>query len=221
STDNGLFRNYKNEKATIPAFLDDYSFTIRAFISLYQVTFDEKWLVESLLLTEYAITHFNDPISGMFYYTSDTEPALIARKMEISDNVIPSSNSEMAKNLFILGHYLYKDDYIDMARKMQENVRHHAQNGGIYYANWDILLCWLAREPHEVAILGKKSEAKRKEFEMHYLPDVFLSGGETEGNLPSLKGKLIEGETTIYVCRDNTCQRPVNEVNEAIKQICK
>ncbi|HEY6913552.1 MAG TPA: thioredoxin domain-containing protein [Paludibacter sp.] len=219
AADNGLFRNYKNEKATIPAFMDDYAFTIRAFISLYQVTFDEKWLNESLILAEYAIAHFYDSINGMFYYTSDTEPVLIARKMEISDNVIPSSNSEMAKNLFILGHYFYKDEYIDMARKMQENVRHHAQNGGIYYANWDILLCWLAREPHEVTILGKKSEAKRKEFEMHYLPDVFLSGGEAEGNIPALKDKLIEGETTIYVCRNNTCQRPVNDVNEALKQI--
>jgi len=221
SADNGLFRNYKLEKASIPAFLDDYAFTIRAFISLYQVTFDEKWLNEAQQLTDYAIAHFYDPTSGMFYYTSDTEPELIARKMEISDNVIPSSNSEMAKNLFILGHYFYKDDYIEMARKMQENVRHHALNGGIYYANWDILLCWFARNPHEVTILGKKSEAKRKEFEVHYLPDVFLSGGEKEGDLPVLQGKLIEGETTIYVCQNNTCQRPVNEVNEAIKQICK
>lgn len=218
---NGLFRNYKNEKASIPAFLDDYAFTIRAFISLYQVTFDERWLYESLSLTEYAITHFYDSISGMFYYTSDNEPELIARKMEISDNVIPSSNSEMAKNLFILGRYFYKDDFIDMARKMQENIRHHALNGGIYYANWDILLCWLAREPHDVSILGKKYELKRKEFEMHYLPDVFLSGAETEGSLPILKDKFIEGGTTIYVCRNNTCQRPVNEVNEALRQILK
>jgi uncharacterized protein len=220
SADNGLFRNYKKGDASIPAFLDDYAFTIQAFISLYQVTFDENWLNEALQLTEYAIAHFYDPINGMFYYTSDTEPALIARKMEISDNVIPSSNSEMAKNLFVLGHYFYNEDYIDMSRKMLNNVRQHAQNGGIYYANWDILLSWFSRQPHEVAILGKKAEAKRKEFGMHYLPDVFLSGGEKEGNLPVLKDKLREGETTIYVCRNNTCQRPVYEVNEALKQIC-
>jgi uncharacterized protein len=219
AADGGLLRNYKNGKATIPAFLDDYAFTIQAFISLYQVTFDEQWLQEALQLTEYANAHFYDSASGMFYYTSDTGPSLIARKMEISDNVIPSSNSEMGKNLFILGLYFYNEDYINMARKMLNNTRQHAKQGGIYYANWDILMGWFARQPYEVAIVGKDAEARRKEFEVHYLPHVFLSGGEREGHLPGLEGKWREGETTIYVCRNNTCQRPVTEVEEALKQL--
>ena len=219
SDDNSLYRNYKNGKASIPGFLDDYAFSIQAFISLYQVTFDEKWLQEAQQLTEYVLTHFYDSDSGMFYYTSDTEPSLIARKMEISDNVIPSSNSEMSKNLFILGHYFYKEDYIEMAWKMLNNIRQHAKNGGIYYANWDILMSWFARQPYEVAIVGKDYETKRKEFEVHYLPHVFLSGGHQEGTLPLLEGKLRENDTTIYVCRNNACQLPVNEVNDALKMV--
>ena len=39
SADNRLNRNYKNGKATINAFLDDYAFTIDAFIALYQATY--------------------------------------------------------------------------------------------------------------------------------------------------------------------------------------
>jgi len=142
SEDSGLYRSYKDGKASIHGFLDDYAFTIQAFISLYQATFNEKWLDEAQQLTHYVLDHFYDPDSGMFFYTSDLDPSLIARKMEISDNVISSSNSEMAKNLFILGRYFYDEEYVLTARKMLNNVKSHAINGEIYYANWDILLAW-------------------------------------------------------------------------------
>jgi uncharacterized protein YyaL (SSP411 family) len=211
AADNRLNRNYKNGKATINGFLDDYSFTIEAFIAIYQATFDEKWLAEALQLTVYCLAHFQDEISGMFYYTSDTDAALIARKMELSDNVIPSSNSTMAKNLYVLGHYYYNYNYIEMAKKMLANVQKSTLTGGAYFANWDILMAWLASEPYEVAIVGEHCEAKRKEFELQYSPNVFLSGGKTEGTLELLKGKLVAGETTVYVCQNKVCRRTLKE----------
>jgi len=219
SDDNSLYRNYKNGKASIPGFLDDYAFSIQAFISLYQVTFDEKWLLEAQQLTEYVLTHFYDSDSGMFYYTSDTEPSLIARKMEISDNVIPSSNSEMGKNLFILGHCFYNDQYINMSAKMLNNVRQHALQGGIYYANWDILMSWFASAPYEVSVVGKNSDLVRKELSAHYLPNVILSGTKSESNLPVLEGKWSADETLIYVCRNHVCQSPVSDLGAALKMI--
>ncbi|MCK5468660.1 MAG: thioredoxin domain-containing protein, partial [Cyclobacteriaceae bacterium] len=186
--DNRLYRNYKDGEASINAFLDDYAFTIAAFISLYQSTFDEKWLEDAKLLADYTITHFYDNTSGMFYYTSDIDPKLIARKMEVSDNVIPASNSEMAKNLYVLGTYFYNDDYINMSKKMLNNVKQNTFEGGAYYANWDILMSWFASPPYEVAILGNDFEAVRKEFNKNYLPNVFLSGGKNEGKLSLLEG---------------------------------
>ena len=219
SSDNRLYRNYKNGKASINAFLDDYAFTIEAFISLYQATFDEKWLKEAQALTEYAIAHFYDENKGMFYYTSDIDPALIARKMDVSDNVIPSANSVMAKNLFVLGQYFYKDDYIEESKKMLNNVKRNTLKAGVYYANWDILMAWFVIKPYEIAIVGEAFEAKRKEFDKYYLPNVFFSGGKDEGSLSLLDSKLIEGQTTIYVCQDKTCKQPTTEVKEALEQI--
>lgn len=219
SDDHSLFRNFKKGKASIPAFLDDYAGTIQAFIALYQATFDEDWLDQAHYLAEYTLAHFYDSTKGMFYYTSDQDPSLIARKMEISDNVIPSSNSEMAKNLFVLGHYFYKDEYVEIARKMLNNIKQHTTNGGIYYANWNILMAWFAVDPYEIALVGNDYEAKRKEFDTHYLPHVFFSGGKDEGRLSLLEGKLKEGETTLYVCQKQACKRPVNEVKDALKQI--
>ncbi|MCK4855324.1 MAG: thioredoxin domain-containing protein, partial [Bacteroidales bacterium] len=95
-----MTRNYKNGKSSIPAFLDDYAFTISAFIEIYRSTFDESWLKKAEALTDYTLEHFLDEQTGMFFYTHDKHSNLIVRKKDISDNVIPSSNSEMAKNLF-------------------------------------------------------------------------------------------------------------------------
>jgi hypothetical protein len=217
--DNRLQRNYKNGKASINAFLDDYAFTIAAFISLYQATFDEKCLTEARDLLDYTLVHFYNKTSGMFYYTSDLDPALIARKMELMDNVIPASNSEMAKNLFILGKYFYNDDYILKSKKMLNNVKQNALKSGSYFANWNVLMAWFASDPYEIAMVGKDFEVKRKELDQHYLPNVFLSGGKNEGILSLLKNKMIKGQTTIYVCRNKACKLPAIEIEEALKQI--
>ncbi|MCL4165997.1 UNVERIFIED_CONTAM: hypothetical protein GTU68_048034, partial [Idotea baltica] len=64
-----LDRNYKNGKTSINGFLDDYAFTIDAFIQMYQVTFDERWLDKAKSLTDYVIVHFSDQESSYFFYT--------------------------------------------------------------------------------------------------------------------------------------------------------
>lgn len=219
SADYRLNRNFKNGKATINGFLDDYAFTIQAFIALYQVTFDEKWLHEAENIMNYSIDHFYDEKNGMFYYTSDIDPSLIARKMEVSDNVIPSSNSEMAKNLFLIGRYTYNDSYTKMSQKMLNNVKENTIQGGSYYANWSILLSWFSSETYDVSIVGEDCHKIRKEFDQKYLPNIFISGGKKEGKSPLLKDKLIANETTIYVCQDKACKLPVSTVEKALLQI--
>ena len=217
--DHRLDRNYKNGRSFINGFLDDYAFTIDAFIDLYQAAFDEKWLIEAQKLMTCVIEHFYDERSGMFYYTSDLDPALVARKMEITDNVIPSANSVMAKNLFILGRMFYNEDYLSRSKRMLNNVIQDTFRGGAYYANWDILMAWFASDPFEVVIAGDDCLSKRWEFDRYYLSNVFLCGGREEGSLPILKGRFAGGPSMIYVCRDKVCKMPVSEVAEAVKQI--
>jgi uncharacterized protein YyaL (SSP411 family) len=214
-----MTRNYKNGKASINALLDDYAFTISAFIELYQASFDESWLTEADKLTGYALEHFFDIKSKMFFYTHDQYADLIARKMELSDNVIPSSNSEMAKNLFLLGHFLGKDDYISKAKQMLINVEADVQRSIYFYANWGTLQALFTSPLYEVAIMGDKFAGKRKEFDEHYLPNAIFLGSKTESSLALLENKLIAGQTTIYVCRDKSCELPVLETGEALKQI--
>ena len=219
--DGEMTRNYKKGKSSINALLDDYAFTIAAFIELYQATFNEKWLTEANKITGYVLKHFFDPATKMFFYSHNQYANLIARKMEIPDNVIPSSNSEMAKNLFLLGHFLGKDDYVNIAKQMLVNVADDVQRNIYFYSNWGILQAWLTAPLYEVAILGHDFKNKRQEFDDHYLPDVIFLGGETEGKLSLLENKLVAERTTIYVCRDKSCKLPVMEVELALGQIGK
>ena len=121
----------------------------------------------------------------------------------------------------MLGQYFYDNDDIQKSKKMINNVKQNALTNGVYFANWDILIAWFAGEPYEVAILGNEFESKQKEFNKHYLPNAFFSGGKSEGALPLLKHKLIAGQTTIYMCQNKLCQFPVTDVKEALKQMVK
>jgi uncharacterized protein YyaL (SSP411 family) len=216
--DNRLDRNYKDGKSKINAFLDDYALTIQAFTALYEVTFDENWLYKANDLAEYTIQHFFDKHSAMFYYTSDIDPPLIARKKELTDNVIPGSNSAIARGLFILGTYLYNNDYIEMASQMMKNMTETVSETKQpnFYSNWCSLYSDLVNPPYEVAIVGDDFENLRNDMMKNYLPNAILLGGKNEGTLELLKDKLQEGETMIYVCQNKVCKLPVTEVVKAL-----
>ncbi len=218
-SDYRLNRNYKNGKSSINAFLDDYALLIDAFVALYQVTFDEHWLNQAKGLTDYAIAHFYDEESKMFFYTSDQDPALIARKMEVADNVIPASNSSMALALLQVGTYFYETDYTNKAKIMVNNVLDDALASAPWYSNWLTCLYYLTQEPYEVAIVGPDWEEELKKFNASYLPRVWPLGGAQEGKLELLENKLQEGQTTIYVCQNRVCKFPVTRFEDALKLI--
>ena len=92
------------------------------------------------------------------------------------------------------------------------------QTGGPYYATWAGLLGYLTFQSSEIAILGKEALTKSKQLQRNYLPTSIYSGG-TEENLPLLKGKLLKNRTLIYVCRNKTCNLPVEDVNAALQEL--
>jgi hypothetical protein len=211
-----LIRVYQSSDSS-DAFLDDYAFIIDGLIGLYESTFDEHWLEQARQLTEHAISNFYDKESGLFYYTSAKSEELIARKAEVTDNVIPSSNSAMAHNLFKLGHFYNQDHYLKISDQMLKTVQPHMLRYPSGYSNWASLLLVRIHGILEVAITGAEAEQKRLEFEKSYVPNKILLGGTT-GTLPLLHDKMLS-LTKIYVCQNRTCSLPVTEVADAIKQI--
>jgi uncharacterized protein YyaL (SSP411 family) len=213
-----LWRSFRNGKSSVGGFLDDFAFFAEACINLYEVTFDLHWLELGNRLTRYATKHFSAGSGSLFFYTGDLSEPLIARKREVSDNVIPASNSVMARVLFRLGHYHDNDPYITRALQMLRQMEPELAGGGPYYANWATLLGMVVFPYHEVAIAGEMATAKSLELQRNYLPTSMFLGGNTE-NLSLLENKLVKNKTIIYVCVDKTCSQPVEEVDKALTLI--
>ncbi|MCB0482167.1 MAG: thioredoxin domain-containing protein [Flavobacteriales bacterium] len=219
--DGGLFHNYKEGRSNINGYLEDYCFTIEAYLKLYEVTFNSKWLDEAKEMADYTIEHFYNPQNGMFYFTSDEDKALITRKMEVNDNVIPASNSSLAKGLFLLGKYFDNRAYENMAITMLNNMSSQFVGYPSGYSNWGILYLSQVHPFYEVAIVGQDWSAKSASFSEKYIPNKILLGSAKSSQIPLLQDKYVEGETYIYVCENKACQLPVTKVQDAIKQILK
>ena len=219
----GLYRNYKDNKASITAFLDDYSTLIEAYISLFEISGEISWLREADRLVEYCNSHFSTEDNDLYYYTSNKSSGLIRRSIEVSDNVISASNSVMMLNLQRLGKLLGKKSYqkraSSMLLKIQSGLQSHPQG----YANWMHGLLHQQRNYYEIAIVGSKASRLSKELASSYLPNSVIIWHEspTDLDLDLLKSRWVPDQTLVYVCIEGSCKLPVTDTNTALKQLGK
>lgn len=217
--DGQLWRNYSMGKASVDGFLDDYSLTAKAFIRLYQVTFDMHWLLLSKRVTEYAIKNFYDQEQGLFFYTNISSKDVLLRKMELQDHVIPSSNSVMAEVLFNLSVYFEDDDYLEKATSMVSKLSVKSKRESPFYTQWYYVSGLLANGVNEVAIMGKDAINRNIELQKNYLPGVLFMGSVKSEDLPLLENKMPENRTLIYVCTNRVCKMPVEDLEKALKLV--
>ncbi|WP_338357224.1 thioredoxin domain-containing protein [Yeosuana marina] len=215
--DGGLYHNYKNGNSNINGYLEDYATTIEAFLALYENTLNETWLISARNLTNYTFDHFFDEKSNMFFFTSNEDDSLVSRNIEYRDNVIPASNSMMAKNLFKLSHYFDNEHFKRTALTMLNNVKPEMKEYPSGYSNWSDLMLNYTSPYYEVAVVGKDASSKISELNKFYIPNKLIAGSTSENNLPLLENRFIPNETFIYVCVNNTCKLPVSNVEDAIK----
>lgn len=199
-----LFHNFANGVATIDGFLEDYAFTIDAFISLYQVSGELRWLEEAKSLTEFTSIHFQHEASRMCYFTSE-ENGLIARKMELNDNVIPASNSMMAHNFLKMGLYFRNDQWMNDAEQMLANLYDGMEQYGSGYSNWGLLLLHFIKKSREIVVVNAKAanflSILSPENVVCYHASVPISEGHSEG---------------IFLCTDGRCFPPVQTIGELV-----
>ena len=219
--DGRLNRNYKDGKSSINAFLDDYALTAMAFLDLYQASFDIKWLNKAEELIKYSIEHYFNDDTKMFNYASKLDPPLITKKSQFEDGVIPSSNSSIARSMFLLGTLTYNQEYLGMAEQILKNMIPQMSSNSYlsFYSNWYQLLLDHIVSPFEIVIMGEDAIQKRNELAKEYVGNSIFLGSKEEENLELLKDKLLEDVTMIYVCQNKTCKLPVTEVEQALDLI--
>jgi uncharacterized protein len=211
-----LSHNYKNGKSTINGFLEDYAFVIEGFISLYQASFDEKWIQEARSLMEYVIHHFNHPESDLFFFTSDKSSDLFAKKLDVTDNVIPASNSSIANSIYQLGLYYEQSEFIERARKMLASVLGNVMKYPSAYSNWGILAMNLSFPFYSVIVCGEDAHNVATNFNQFYLPQAIFASSLQNGSLPLFRNRLDPRKTMIYVCSGTECLQPVETIEEAL-----
>lgn len=217
--DGRLLHTYKDGKSSINAYLEDYAFCIEAFLNLYEATFEIEYLNYAENLTEIANKDFHDPKSNLYFFTSAKDRPLITNTIEVSDNVIPASNSVMAKNLLRLGKLTGDMEIIRNAEKMLQSIIDKIQEYPQSYSNWLDLLMNFTYPFYEIAITGNEFKSIGTFFRKQFLPNTVLAGSDSQSKLPILKDRLVENKDLIYICEEGSCKLPLESKTDAMQLI--
>lgn len=214
-----IYRTYRTRRNNSEGFLEDYALLIAAYLAVYECTWDESWLFKAERKCLYVIEKFRDDSDGFFYFSGSSAEKLLARKKEVFDNVMPSSNSVMARNLFRLGVMLDREEWKQDAMEMASSLRKMILHEPAYMSNWGMLSMEMTYPFHEIIITGREAEAMRKDLAHVYLPFSVVMGTKTTSELPLLRGKGESDKAQIHVCVNKTCSLPVGSVREALQII--
>jgi len=225
----GLLHRYCDGEAAIPAFADDYAFVIRALIELYGTGFDPGWLEKALELDRYLRGHFSDTGGAGFFFTSAGGEALLARKKEIYDGALPSSNSVILANFVLLGHLTGDPDYDEQASRLADAFAGIVRSSPSAYSAYLCGLDHLLGPATDVVIAGRESDPVAKEMirtvRTRYLPSVTVHFRTPPASVildavaPFTRTMAVEDRTTTaYVCTGHTCRVPVTTA-EALQDV--
>jgi hypothetical protein len=214
---NFYYHSYKG-KARIPAFLDDYAFLIAALLELQEITGDTGYLTEARAILLEVIQHFSEEETGFFYFTHDGQTDLILRKKEVYDGAIPSGNSMMAFNLLYLSVVFDEPEWADRAHRMAAALERPVGNYPGSFGIWATLYQALTYIIPEIVITARRPENARKEFLSQLIPyRVFQSSHQENTHFPLLRDKPAGENPQLFLCKNYSCQLPVNEVPALIR----
>ncbi len=221
--DGHLLHTYKSGTAKILGYLDDYAFLAAGLLDLFEATVNRAHLDRALELAEIMLHEFWDEAGGGIFYTGRSHERLIAQSKPIFDGSIPSGNAVATQVLLRLYHYTGKEDYLKRAERILRAYYNAMENQPFGFAHMLAALDFYLQKPKEVVLVGDKKEPKTLELltKIHslYVPNMTLQLASPDDSLekvsPLLAGKKqFEGKTTVYVCHNFTCSRPVVEWDE-------
>jgi len=216
-----LLHSYKDGRARFNGYLDDYANVADGLLSLYELTFEERWLKQSEAFVDHMIRNFWDTDNGGFFFTSGDHESLISRTNDYFDNATPSGNSVAAGVLVRMGALMGRSDLTGKAEQL------FASTGamlGQYPSGFGRLLEAIdfhLGPSREIAVIGADTAAHQfiTAYRKRFLPRTVIAAGET-GTVELLRGRTrINGNSAAYICENMSCRQPVTELSEFESQL--
>jgi uncharacterized protein YyaL (SSP411 family) len=225
--DNRLRRSYKDGKARIDAFLEDYAAVGNAILTVYEITLEPRWLDEAKWITERVVELFWDDDEGIFHDAPKDGEALTVRARNIMDNAMPSGNSLAVELLIRSAHLFGHARYREIAHRVLDR---EAGSVARFPGAFGRLLGALDRtvgNPVEIAIVGARDHLRTAELLQTalkpYRPNRTIAGkapGEHLAHiLPLLEGRDHGTDPTAFVCQHYACKAPVFDANSLAEQL--
>lgn len=230
--ENRLLRRWRDGEALYNAGLDEYAFIIKASLSLFESGQGTKWLQWALNLSKILKQEFKVK-DGAFYQTDGSDPHLIMRKLQFSDGAEPSGVAVHTENLLRLFQLTGNEDFLFQAEDVLKAVKKYLDTyaPGYTYHIMNLNRYYDHKAPTLVVALNKEREYEnviKSLIYKNFIPHkavVIKSIEDAELNvLADFVEKLtpIEGKTTLYLCYEGVCTKPLNhieEIKEAIQKL--
>jgi hypothetical protein len=228
--DGSLLHRHRDGEAAIEAFLDDYVFLMWGALELFEATFEFEYLALALKDSQYITDHFWDEGSGGFFFSSEKNEMLLARKKEIYDGAVPSGNSVAMNNLLRLARLTGDSTWEQMALALGKTFSHSVEQAPSAHSHLLTAVEFMMSETLEVVVIGTKgavdTEQMLSSIRSQYLPNVtllFVSADEISdfGKLIPFVANfnMLDGKATAYVCRNFSCDLPTTDIDVMMQKI--
>ena len=225
--DNKLLKRYRKGKAGIDPHLNDYSFFIWGLLNLYDATHKAEYLSSAITFCNDMISDFYDTENGGFFIGPKYAEKLIARLKDTYDGAIPSGNSVAVMVLFRLSNLTSNQLYHEIAENSIQAMSTKIVQNPSSLAYLLAANIYNKSNHNQIIIVGKKSDYQSKQIikklNQIYNPNstiIFKDASNPKkinSILPWIKNyRMINDEVTIYVCKDFSCNLPVNTIEKIL-----
>ena len=219
-------RSYKDGRATLAGYLEDQAAVADGLLSLYEATFETRWLDEVRRLMRETLAAFWDAPRGAFFDTAADQEQLVVRPQDVTDNAIPSGTSMAVDVLLRGGRLLGEDSWIAIARSSLERLAPTAAKAPLAFGRLLAALDFELGRPVELAVIGPLADAKTRRLldvaRLRYLPNRLLAAapdGDGRGIPLLAERRALNGAATAYLCEGFVCQSPTTDPAELQRQL--
>jgi uncharacterized protein YyaL (SSP411 family) len=222
--DGRLLRTYKDGKAKLNGYVEDYAYTIEGLIALYEATFELNYFNQAKSLADKMIELFWDDEEEGFFFTSSDHEELLTRTKDYFDNAIPSANSVAAlvlqKLSILTADMSYQKYALSILRIAKQFMSRYPNAFGFMLCSLDFYLS----EPKEIAIIGSADSHEIRlfieEIYRRFIPNKVVAASES-GKTPAAEiikllaeKTAVAGNPAVYVCRNFACLAPATTTEE-------